>query len=66
MQRQSVLLSLREALPLADIPIPEQLGAKPQPPTPGDPLRELTAALARTFAPELPLPAAVLDQLLVA
>jgi len=27
MQRQSVLLSLREALTLADIPIPEQLGA---------------------------------------
>jgi hypothetical protein len=70
MQRQSVLLSLREALTLADIPIAEQLGAgasaEPQPPTPGDPLRELTAALARAFALELPQQAAVLDQLLAA
>ena len=70
MQRQSVLLSLREALTLTDIPIPEQLGAgasdEPQPPTPGDPLRELTAALARVFALELPQRAAVLDQLLAA
>lgn len=69
-KRQAVLLSLREALTLADIPIPEQLGAgagaEPQPPTPGDPLRELTAALARTFALELPQQAAVLDQLLAA
>jgi hypothetical protein len=70
MQRQSVLLSLRRALTLADIPIPEQLGAgasaEPQPATPGDPLRELTAALARAFALELPQQAAVLDQLLAA
>jgi hypothetical protein len=70
MQRQSVLLSLREALTLADIPIPEQLGAgasaEPQPPTPGDPLQELTAALARVFDLELPQRAAVLDQLLAA
>jgi hypothetical protein len=70
MQRQSALLSLREALTLADIPIPQQLmagaSAEPQSPTPGDPLRELTAALARTFALELPQQEAVLDQLLAA
>ena len=70
MQRQSVLLSLWEALTLADIPIPEQLKAGDNahlpPQTPDDPLRELTAALARTFGLELPQQAAVLDQLLAA
>lgn len=70
-QRQSVLLSLREALARADISLGEHLWAgstraQPQTPTPGDPLQELTFALAQAFSLQLPEEAAVLDQLLVA
>jgi hypothetical protein len=85
-QRQSVMLSLREALTLAEIPVPDhpwagdggqqEVGvpdgtavskpsAMPDQP-PREPLRALTAALARVFALELPQQTAVLDQLLAA
>ena len=84
---QSVFLSLREALALLDIAIPERIwtgtGAKlkeasgeeraavqaycaQQPTPPSDLLREITAALARVFALELPQQAGLLDQLLAA
>jgi hypothetical protein len=63
-QRQSVLLSLREALTLAEIPVPDHLWARDG--SQQEPLRALTAALARVFALELPQRAAVLDQLLAA
>jgi hypothetical protein len=59
-----VLLSLREALTLAEIPVPDHLWARDG--SQQEPLRALTAALARVFALELPQRAAVLDQLLAA
>ena len=79
-QQQAVLLNLREALTLAAIPVPQSLVATAirdqeamvaeQPATPDqppqEPLRVLTAALARVFALALPEQAAVLDQLLAA
>ena len=68
-QRQSVLLSLRDALKLADIPLADQffaaLGTQHTQPA-SDPLLELTTTLARAFGLELPQQAAVLDQLLAA
>ena len=81
------MLSLRDALTLAEIPVPDHLWARdgsqqesgapegeavPEPPAMPDqppqeePLRALTAALARVFSIELPQQAAVLDQLLAA
>jgi len=79
-QQQAVLMGLREALTLTDIPVPQSLVAKAgrhqeamaakQPATPDqppqEPLRVVTASLARVFSLELPEQAAVLDQLLAA
>ncbi len=72
-QRRSALLSLREALTLADFAVPDHLGEGDSRPAEAaasdrtaakDPLRVLLAGLAHAFELELLEPATVLDQLL--
>lgn len=67
-QRQSVLLSLHEALNLAglSVPVPTEAHAPAAVAPPQEQLQALTAVLARLFAFEPPKQASVLDQLLAA
>jgi hypothetical protein len=67
-QRQSVLLSLGEALSIVEIAAPDQAPAEPAraDESTTDPLRALTAALAEGFGLKISSRSSVLDQLLAA